>query len=81
MVLDGHVIATIKVEERILCEEHCASEPRCRSFNYQIDKAVNPKERVCEISSTTKQHYPELAKKRHGWLYEEVSFVGMEPEL
>ena len=72
MVINGHIIATVKVRSREWCEHHCLWEPRCRSINYQIDSTVESRERVCELSSSTKQRHSGLMKKLPGWLYGQV---------
>ena len=68
-VLSGHVISVHEASSEIACTRKCLSNPKCASFNFEIQQSRSLS--TCELNAVSRTSpYNEL-KSRHGFAYYE----------
>ncbi|XP_067025600.1 aggrecan core protein-like isoform X3 [Acropora muricata] len=67
--LSGHVISVHQASSEIACTHKCLSNPKCASFNFEIQQSRSLS--TCELNAVSRTSPNSKLKSRHGFAYYE----------
>ncbi|XP_044182183.1 uncharacterized protein LOC122962993 [Acropora millepora] len=77
-VLSGHVISVHQASSEIACTQKCLSNPKCASFNFEIQQSRSLT--TCELNAVSRTSPSSKLKSRHGFAYYEPLTLRGRPE-
>ena len=77
-VLSGHVISVHQASSEIACTHKCLSNPKCASFNFEIQQSRSLS--TCELNAVSRTSPSSKLKSRHGFAYYEPLTPRGRPE-
>ena len=67
--LSGHVISVHQASSEIACTHKCLSNPKCASFNFEIQQSRSLS--TCELNAVSRTSPSNKLNSRHGYAYYE----------
>ncbi|XP_044182731.1 aggrecan core protein-like isoform X2 [Acropora millepora] len=76
--LSGHVISVHQASSEIACTHKCLSNPKCASFNFEIQQSRSLS--TCELNAVSRTSPHNKLKSRHGFAYYEPLTLNERPK-